>query len=149
MAAFMKRLAENQVVDAASVGGSTAAELGSRAAFNSSPDLPNMSTTLVADIEAPASGVLIMNAAGNGSTVDLLGTCELLVDGNPVEGTEMWWHLAAPAPLHGACTTTGAIVVGPGQHTVTFDITLNNPADLLGGSVNVTWVPFDGTGATP
>ena len=57
MAVLMKRLSENQVVDAATVEGFTAAELAPRAAFNSNGDAPDGADfTLSTTITAPARG---------------------------------------------------------------------------------------------
>jgi hypothetical protein len=150
MSAFLKRLAENEVVNADAVDGLSSEDLGSRAAFNSSTDLPDADTTLVANIEAPARGVLVMNGA-----VDVTGgsdvvVCSLLVDGGTVIGTQMFVEVDAVAkPLEAVCATTGAIVVNPGSHTVTLNIGTGGNSLLFDGSVNAVWVPFNGSGLTP
>jgi hypothetical protein len=159
MATFMKRLAENQVVDAASAAnadaldGLSAAQLGSRAAFNSSTDLPDEGTTLAATIEAPTRGVLVMNGAVDVTTGSVADTvvCVLAVDGSPLDGTYMFVEVAPSprGPVAGICATTGAIAVDPGSHTVAFRIDSVTDALLFSSSVNAIWVPFDGSGSTP
>jgi hypothetical protein len=165
MATFMKRLAENTVVDAATavsaqtaanadaLGGLSAAELGSRAAFASSDGLPDENTTLVANIDAPARGILVINGAVDvtvGVAADTV-ICSLLVDGDLVPGTSMFTEVAPAAerPIESVCATTGAAAVDPGSHEVTLNITSVATAALFDASVNVIWVPFDGSGATP
>jgi len=156
MATFMKRLAENKVVDAANsdaLGGFSAAELGSRAAFASDGNLPNENTTLVANIDAPARGILVINGVVDVTTGAAANTviCSLLVDGTMVTGTQMFTEVAPSAerPIESVCATTGAVAVDPGSHEVTLNITGVVTASLWDSSVNVIWVPFDGSGSTP
>lgn len=166
MAAFMRRFAkyigaEDGIPDVAdTVDGFDSSELASRAAF-ASEEIGGVSAdaSLDATIDAPARGTLVMNATVDItlSTTDTADTvvCELLVDTVGVAGTEMYASVGNNDggvvfdSDEGICSTTGALVVDAGSHTVTFDITSVTDAELYDASLNVIWVPFDGTGATP
>ncbi len=164
MAAFMRRFAkyigaEDGVPDEAdTVDGFHAADLASRAAFNSDELSGTVAdAALDATIEAPARGTLVMNGAvditlGSLDTVDTV-ICELLVDGLVVAGTTMFAAVGNDSTFDDSneniCSTTGAFVVDAGSHTATFNIRDVDDALLYDMSVNVIWVPFDGSGAVP
>jgi hypothetical protein len=149
-----------KAVDADTVDGFDAAELASRAAFALDQlDGVTENTTLDTTIVAPSRGVLVMNAAVDITlfTADTEDTviCELMVDGLVVVGTEMFASVGnndggtVPDSEENICSTTGALVVDPGSHTVTFDIRDVTDAELYDVSLNAIWVPFDGQGAVP
>jgi hypothetical protein len=152
MSAFMKRLAENQVVDAATLEGKPAAVLGPRASFNSASSAPpGASFTLPVEITAPARGILILSGTvdATNTLVSDAYTCSLLIDGEAVPGTEMQ-SLLGSNNTREDCSTTGAAVVSAGTHAVTLEVAgLEPTTDLSDSSVWALWVPFDGTGAIP
>jgi hypothetical protein len=149
MSAFMRRLAENQVVDAGALEGYSADGLGATAAFNSNegPDSTAGSRTISAEITAPAPGVLVMNGSmltfaefGDDTT-----TCWLEVNQEKVHGSET--HTTQEQTADNGCTATGAQVVDAGTYTV--DLEASGPDWYWDENVWVMWIPFDGTGATP
>jgi len=166
MAAFMHRFAkyigaEDGIPDEAdTVDGFHAADLASRAAF-AVDQIGGVvaDAALDATIDAPARGTLVMNGSVDVSlfTTDEADTviCELLVDSVFVTGTSMFTSVGnndggvIADSEESICSTTGALVVDAGSHTVTFDISSVETAELYDASVNVIWVPFDGTGAVP
>jgi hypothetical protein len=156
-AAFLHRLAVNQVVDAGELRGYAASELAPRAAFSSTEDAGNGNASLQTEITAPAPGVLLMSGtvhATNPAASDQI-ECVFIIDGmfpptNEVPGTYMYESFATNEEVE--CTTTGAGTVDAGTYTVTYDIHSENVVDVtsLGAaSTWVMWVPFDGSGITP
>lgn len=100
MAAFMRRLAENQVVDAGSVEGKTAADLAPVVSYASaldSVDFPgnfDVITARTVTVDAPAAGAVVAEARGdivaNGATVtdDHQFACWVDTDPNSLESNE-------------------------------------------------------------
>ena len=156
MAAFMRRLADNQVVDAGELGGFEADQLAPRAAFNATSDLADGQATLTADITAPESGILILNGsvdaeAPQGGTVDSY-SCRLEVDDVVVPGSSR--NSQTNGPINNVlvntsenCTATAALSVDAGSHTVDFETSSLSVAG--NASVWAVWVPLDGIGNTP
>ena len=152
MAVLMKRLSENQVVDAATVEGFTAAELAPRAAFNSNGDAPDGADfTLSTTITAPARGNLILSGtvdASNFTAFDNYG-CSLEIDDGLVLGTVMLAELNGNnlGDREEDCTTTGAAVVDAGTYTIDFEVFgVVGTTILSDAAVWALWVPFDGNG---
>jgi len=165
MAAFMKRLASNQVVDAATavtaetaddsdlLEGFTVAELSPRAAFDSSNTLANVSgTALTTTITAPVDGILIINASVNlfrfDATTDLVA-CFVDIDEAGVLGSSMRVVVGGTF-TDDICSTGGAAVVTAGFHNIDFEV-LSVSADTFLGSAYLTvlLVPCDAIGQTP
>lgn len=154
MAAFMHRLATNQVVDAASVEGFTVAELSPRAAFASSGNLPDQNgAALTATITAPVNGILIINASVNvlRNIASPAGVfCSIDIDEGQVAGSLMGVLVSQGDATFEPCGTGGAAVVPPGVHTIDFDIAgLSTNTFLDDGFLTVLFVPFDAEGQTP
>lgn len=154
MAAFMNRLAGNQVVDAAALEGHTVADLAPRATSNyieSAPDGEDFS--LPAQIDAPAPGVLILSgeieASNNQATDDY--HCRFIVNGELVPGTQMYSRLGGlDASPYENCVTTGALIVGEGTHAIELQaLGVAETTNFADVSMWALWVPFDGTGARP
>jgi len=157
MAVFLKRVSEKNVVDAGELQGFTAAQLTPRAAFNNTNDAPDQAAfTLPTTITAPAPGILLMSggvdAFGFGATSDSQYFCEFEVDGVPVTGSRRTSNIDNDSTDNHSedCTTSGALTVTAGTHTIEFhvdgqiaNIGLNN------ASVSAVWIPFDGNGNTP
>jgi hypothetical protein len=166
MAAFMRRLAENQVVDAERVEGHAVEDLAPRAAFSSDQGFSDIAADYVdVEIEAPARGVLVMNAAAHIelTSADFADTmvCQLSVDSSEVPGTYMEASVGNSdggvfeGTEDNICSTTGAVVVEPGIHRVEFeivsqtnieDVEADSPVTINNKSINVTWVPADADG---
>jgi len=155
MAVFLKRLAEKKVVDAGELQGFTAAQLTPRAAFNSTSDAPDGADfTLSTTITAPAPGILLLSATidATNSTDFNFYECLLEINDGLVSGTLMFAQLDGDtnANWEEDCTTTGAVAVAAGTHTIDFEVVDVEPStELFDASVWVLWVPLDGSGAIP
>jgi hypothetical protein len=150
MSAFMRRLAENRVVDAARVQGYSPDELAPRVAFNSDEEGDGTGAQphkLSTEITAPSRGTLVMSGnmetyhGGFGTTT----TCWLEVDDQKVHGSET--HSTPGGDDDDGCATSGAMVVDSGTYTV--DLAASGPLWYWDESVWVMWVPFNGQGNTP
>lgn len=172
MASFMRRLAENEIVnaataieadhavtadhattagDAATLNGLEASQLMPRAAFNASSDLPNQDTNLETTITAPGPGVLVVtgaveayNVSGGSDVYD----CYLSINGAQVVGTRMIARMG-PNNNDEDCTTSGAANVPAGTHTVALEVVSVGNTALVEASVTAIWVPLDGSGEPP
>ena len=105
-----------------------------------------------ATITAPTQGWLLMTGSLDalGTTTDYF-SCELQVDSNPVTGSTMSILVEDQAGTHTGnseedCSTTGAMEVGAGAHTIALVISGRETAQFFAGSVWALFVPFDGTG---
>jgi hypothetical protein len=170
MAVFLKRLSENQVVDAATAVNADHADNATnadnaetldafsanqllRVAFGSTDDAPNANGDAVsATITAPQAGWLILSgsidAFGNGDAY----ACSLTVDGGLVSGT-FRGSLVNSISGHTNnssenCSTTGVHQVTAGS-TVALTIANWNSVSLNDATVWALYVPFDGDGNTP
>lgn len=175
MAAFMRRLATNKVVAAAtaetavqadsatvaetantalSIEGLTLPEVGPRAVFNSTDNAPDgTDLTLSAQITAPEPGILVMTGGievENTTTSDSY-SCRLRIDSGTVEGsTRVAQHNGSGTNEEEDCQTSGAEVVAAGTYTVEFFVGSVDPSTVLGdASMWAMWVPFDGSGDVP
>ena len=154
MAAFMKRLATNQVVDAASVEGLTAAELSPRAAFASSDDVSGQGgTPLTTTITVPVDGILIINASVGLRRFDDVSTngvsCFVDIDETMLTGSLMNVEVGGSGDINETCATGGAAVVAAGVHTIDFGLAIA-PDTVPGRAfLTVLFVPFDANGQTP
>jgi hypothetical protein len=155
MAAFMKRLAERQVVDADAVDGFDAALLAPRAAYDRVADVPPGPTaTLSVDVDAPAPGVLLISGGVDAQgfvTLDDYG-CNLEVDNVLLPGTAMESRVDGNTTINTNenCVAIGAIAVAAGGHSVDLEIVGVGPDTNLGGAtVWAVWIPFEGSGVVP
>lgn len=138
-----------------------------RAAFVAKQDLPDgnddrPTTLLTVKIDAPAAGVLQINAAADSSVRywDSWSSfsCWVSVDGAKVRGSEYFSMVAAgvendftQANNWGEnCVSVAATNVEEGTHTVRFRTNAWSTWTVFdNGTLNALWVPFDGTGAVP
>lgn len=145
------------------VGPEGPAGLAPRAAFNSTADAPDQVFTLPVEITAPAPGMLIVSATvdavrGSGGAGTNSYHCRLdRSNGATIPGTRMVSQVTRPDNAHEDCTTTGAMAVDAGTHTINFAVSFDVPGGdfaAVGGEVHdasvwALWVPYDGTGAIP
>lgn len=130
MSAFMKRLAEFQVVDAGTLGGKSPAALGNPVvnARNADVDFVVGGVVKLAQltIATPANGGLVIDGAVTFEGQDALSMVWIQVDAtacnlSPASIEQVMFGLFEQT--NGAAVTesiTGAAVVSSGQHTVTF-----------------------------
>jgi hypothetical protein len=177
MAAFMRRLAENQVVDAATavqadsattansattasqaddsdqLDGFDAQGLAPRASFNSTADAPDNNFTLETEIIAPAPGILVISGGTDAYSNTLFDSffCQLEVNGTLVEGSlrNVMENPDVTTNYQEDCNTSGAVVVDADAYKVSFRTLDVDAAGFFATSVSVIWVPFDGGGNTP
>jgi hypothetical protein len=173
MAAFMHRLADNQVVDAGELGGFTADSLvratgtqfpGGGIIILGGTAVPANDTVSFAEvsINAPVDGALVVNGSLNLYCQGALIGCNQS-NGNVyvnVDGTN--YDRQYYAIDGGSATANGAawnssnsayVPVAAGDHTVTLDV-LNNSGSagstwVWSGGINVLFVPFGSDGSTP
>lgn len=155
MAAFMKRLAENNVVDAATLDGLDSTELVR--ANTTAGTSANIGTTGSADvalttITAPSTGLLVMTSTleldlGNGFG-DAAANLQFVRDATPVG--PVWSHQWLLARELNTTTVHYTEVVGPGDYEVALRVSwvqgfvnADNPV------VTVMWIPFGADGLTP
>jgi hypothetical protein len=127
-----------------------------RMAFGASSNAPDANGNAVtADIHAPRAGWLVMSGSidANGTTEDLY-TCRLQVDGVTAPGTIRGSKVDDGGGEHTDndaenCSTTGAMQVAAGSHTVALLMADRNSAAFLEASVWALYVPFDGDGTKP
>lgn len=123
--------------------------LSTRAAFNSDENGDNTSgtKTLSTQITAPGPGILVMTGGmvAFAEFGDETLTCWLEVNDTAVHGSQSAHEQVLGAD--NSCTSTGAMTVGAGTHTV--DLEGSGPDWYWDESVWVTWVPLDGSGSTP
>lgn len=101
-------------------------------------------------IEAPAAGILLIDAGGDFSGGPDDFACWLEVDGETVPNSARVVELAGdPGTGHEVCSTQGGATVAAGAHTVEFMAEFSALVGINRASINVLWVPFDGTGAIP
>lgn len=147
MAAFMRRLAENQVVDAGSVQGYAADGL-TRVAYDVQESSSPAGTLLETEITAPSAGLLIIGASlavfGN-AVDDVAFSCRAAVDGVSIQSGDGFGQYDAPQ-IQDQCVVHSTQVVDAGTYTVTIDGT-GATATYERGAMTVQFVPFDGTGA--
>lgn len=157
MAAFMKRLATGQKVDAGKVQGYSAADLAPRASFDSRGSSAwgqglNGSLATVT-ITAPASGILLIDSTVSfrrfASGTDNLA-CWLYLDGTEIDGNGVSLTVDGDGSDAIGCAPTAATVVTAGTYTVTAEVASVDAATYVyDRTLWAMWVPFDGTGNTP
>ncbi len=167
MAVLMKRLSENEIVDAATaVNANNATNAGKvdgfsanqllRVAFGATGNAPDSNGNVVpGTIVAPKAGWLILSGSidGSGFVADLY-SCSLTVDGGQVFGSfrtslvhfEGFGHTDNSREN---CSTTGVHQVTAGTHTFALTIANRSSVSFGGASVWALFVPFDGNGNTP
>lgn len=154
MAAFMRRLAENRVVDAGELGGFGAANLAPRAAFNSKRLADTGDLTLSTEITAPADGLLIVTghvSLGNAGREDGVG-CSIFLDDvlTPVTTGDATLNGGTGINHGDDCELTGTVAVEAGEHTVDLRIlSVGQGTQHTDTALWALWVPFDGDGNTP
>ena len=127
-----------------------------RAEYGSMNDASDANGAAVtATVTAPKPGILIMSGSidASGSTDDWY-SCNLTVNGTFVTGTGRVARVNNEGGDHTDnseedCATDGGWAVDAGTHNVALHIGDRNTALLLGASVWVIWVPFDGNGNVP
>ncbi len=158
MAAFMRRLAVNKVVDAATavtadsadlLDGFSSENLAPRAAmvdYNDAETKPDPAGAVRATvtIEAPAPGILISEAGGDTFEGTGLQKCYIRIDGARQDAGNGWVDHTQGDDQD--CTARATVVVDKGPHTV--DLWFEGDAKNE-GTLTVMWIPFDGTGAVP
>jgi hypothetical protein len=167
MAAFMERLAENQVVDAATVDGLDASSFSRVASLSETDDVDNWNGSVITDsvdITAPVDGLLVISYVVNwAKDADETGTAWVDYYVDPKLDTVVldrdWTGLdfsTAGSDYHNQSTTVQRVTpVGAGDHTVSMDF-----ARLSGTSATdlgfvyrrtliVTFMPYDGSGLSP
>ena len=103
-------------------------------------------------INAPKDGYLMMVASSqsyNGTTSDGL-ICYLTLDAETLSSSARWSFPDPPNTPSSDCNTDSAWPVARGFHTVTFQaegLDTNTRFDMA--TLEVMFVPFDGTGAVP
>lgn len=158
MAAFMKRLAENQVVDAGSLSGKTAIAYERPVAivtgdFTDGTEFGGQNGTISSiNLTAPAAGTFIVQITGSWNTggvftigawaeMDTTTPCDNFLDGDEILGT---WAPATNSQSHagqGSVTVTSA-----GTHTFYHCLhTFSSVSDNTSHGMVVTWYP---TGST-
>jgi hypothetical protein len=176
MAAFLKRLSEKKVVDAATAVNATnatnadnATNAGKvdgfsanqllRVAFGSTENAPDSDGNVVpGTITAPKAGWLILSASIEALAFGTSGdfyTCQLTVDGGTVAGSSRasTVHFAGSGHTQNNnenCSTTGVHQVTAGTHTFALTIVGRDGFALFGdATVWALFVPFDGNGNRP
>ncbi len=173
MAVLMKRLSENEIVDAATAVNADHADNATnadnaetldgfsanqllRVAFGSTDNAPEFNGNVVpGTITAPQAGWLILSGSinGTGSSLDTY-QCHLTVDGGEVAGTERQSQVDDAGGDHTEnrsenCSTTGVHHVTAGTHTFALTISQWDTVFFAKASVWALFVPFDGNGNTP
>jgi len=142
-------------LNADKVDGYSATQLAPRAAFIANDDIPDGADYALGTlIEAPAPGILLMSAGVDAynEDSDIFLRCLLRVDTEYVVGSEMIADIGGSTGtnLEEDCTTSGAVVVGAGDHSVDFEIEdADSNTVFVDASVWVIWVPFNGIGDVP
>jgi hypothetical protein len=175
MAAFIKRLASNKVVQAdtartaeeatqASTAGNAdrldgyhASQLSPRAAENFNGSGGQLTPThgnkgLEVQITAPARGMIVITGGvtlfnfGVGAEFD----CWLGLDGSSIQGSFRYVWVGGDDPTT-SCQSSAAAVVDAGTYTITLvEVDYSNPDISYGNdSLQAFWIPFDGTGNVP
>jgi hypothetical protein len=107
-------------------------------------------TKLTVNLTAPLDGILIAGGtigAQYGTTADTY-TCSIVVDALPIDGSIMNSRVDPTENTEEDCSTTGAINVNEGAHTITLDVGgADANTSLYGATLWVLFVPFDGSGA--
>ncbi len=148
MAAFMRRLAENQVVDAATVEGLGSGDIvRTETTFMESGETVTSGTAMTVTIEAPAPGFLLINSSipvfGN-ATDDVSFTCLATIDGTDLDRGQGFGQYPAPQ-IQDTCTVTTNAAVDAGSHTVTIDVS-GSDAFFQSGALNVLYVGIGADG---
>jgi hypothetical protein len=162
MAAFMHRLADNQVVDADKVDGLNAADLirgaGDTSFINDIAANSPVSDDAVTSIEAPTDGGLLINlefgcrsAAGTTNTVWFI---QPTVDGVAATAARTvvdFHHADLSSDPYSAAGSTAFVPVSAGSHDVGYVANLQFGDGSLDCDINETaaFMPFDSAGATP
>lgn len=161
-AAFLRRLAENRVVDAGELAGRTVQELAPRATSVSvnhqgtDVGLRDFATTT---IDAPAAGLLIANGVLSlGSDTTSRGACwvEAREPGaDPADFIDLGggtYTMDPTTDVFEECNTSGARVVPAGSYQISLwadCISAEGCPRAWTGRVWAIWIPFDGQGNTP
>ena len=141
-------------------------KLAPRAASKTSNDLPDGNnsnqTLLQVSIDAPAPGMLQITASADSRLVFLDSwsqfSCWVSVDSGKLRGSEYWVLLSAgandtdfigPYNWEENCATVASAVVAKGSHVVKFRTNSTDFTNFHEGTLNVLWVPFDGSGDVP
>ena len=155
MAAFMRRLATNKVVDAATavnsdkLDGFSSENLAPRAAmvtYEGANTDPAGEVRTTVTIEAPARGILIGEAGGDTYGGTGLQKCYLRIDGSDDLEVDANGWVDHDQDSDADCTARATVVVDAGTHTVDLWFIGDATND---GILTVMWIPFDGEGAVP
>jgi len=156
MAAFMHRLAINQVVDAKTaidadkLGGYSVEHMsvraGSRTFHRDCTDpIPDSGTILATvTIDAPDVGFIIANAGGDTWSGNGSQLCQIWINGYPQQGGSGWVDHAED--YEADCWASIGTTVGPGTKKVELFFAGDAAYD---GTLWAMWIPFDGGGAMP
>lgn len=108
-------------------------------------------TLLALTIEAPAPGILIVNAGADFlATSGTLGVnCWIDVGAATVPGSSRELDLDSTNIADGICTTQAALIVDDGTHTVEFEAQYFTTGSAYSRTLTAVWYPFDGEGAVP
>ena len=166
LAAFLRRLSENKIVDAATavdadqVDGYSANEMTRVAYFSTDNAADSNGIAVATSITIPKDGWLILNGSIDGAAFAFGApndeyNCSLTVNGAIVEGTDRASNINAPGGTHTNngqenCSTTGVHpVTGGTTVNIALEITHRTTVEFRAASVWALYVPFDGQGNTP
>lgn len=146
MAAFMKRLAENQVVDAGALQGANAADLLTRAVTRRTSDeaslplglVPGYTAVSTVQILAPSSGAIVLqySLTANRSAADTAYRVGVSTGGNcsNVGGNTHVYGSVSDTATWDTAAGTATFTVGSGTHTYTLCGHANNAAANIDAS---------------
>lgn len=111
----------------------------------------DFSTVQSVTIEAPAPGVLVVDASLLAVTDELPGFCRLTSNGEDLAGS---LQEVINTAATGSCSAGASLEVEPGVHTVELvyrvdDLGFGLSAEVVSAALTAMWVPFDGFGAPP
>lgn len=162
MAAFMHRLANNQVVDADKVDGFNASDLirgaGAPATVNDIAANSPVSNNAVTSIEAPTDGGLLINlefgCASFGGTTNTVWFIQPTVDGVVATSSRTsvdFPHADLSSTPYSSGGSTAFVSTAAGNHNIGYVAILQFGDGSLDCDINetVAFMPFDSTGATP
>jgi hypothetical protein len=110
--------------------------------------LATSGTAAQTSIDAPRAGFLQIIASGDSfSTVNDAGiTCALLLDSQLIIASERTISLSTPANVEENCDTNATTSVSLGSHTVKFNFSGIDNAEVDGATLDVLFVPFGANG---
>ena len=105
-------------------------------------------TAAQASIDAPRAGFLQIIASGDSftSVSDAGITCALLLDSQLITASERTISLSTPANVEENCDTNATTSVSLGSHTVKFNFSGIDNAQVDGVTLDVLFVPFGANG---